>query len=173
MAESIHRQPGEEVRRSLSASAPPPPPPTFYDWGSPHPPPPTLPRQRTLRSTPTLPPPFPPATEAKQPDVYPPLTRKLIPLSSELAREKMWSRIYITPLLQAEEDRDQARRYFADQAREKELFGSTSRPYNSDRYESLRFLPAGYISGGGAGEDCCCALGGKMKMENEWVLLIR
>ncbi|KAF7510834.1 hypothetical protein GJ744_005934 [Endocarpon pusillum] len=53
---------------------------------------------------------------------------------NELGREKMWSRIYITPLLQAEEDRDQARRYFADQAREKELLGSTSRPYNSDRF---------------------------------------
>ena len=53
---------------------------------------------------------------------------------NELAREKMWSRIYLTPLLQAEEDRDQARRYFADQAREKELLGTTSSAYNSDRY---------------------------------------
>jgi hypothetical protein len=61
-------------------------------------------------------------------------------LSSELAREKMWSRIYITPLLQAEEDRDQVRRYYADQAREKELFGSVSSPYNSDRYGSLSGL---------------------------------
>lgn len=46
----------------------------------------------------------------------------------------MWARIYLTPLLQAEEDRDQVRRYYADQAREKMLFGSTSSPYNSDRY---------------------------------------
>lgn len=61
----------------------------------------------------------------------------MLVLSSELAREKMWSRIYITPLLQAEEDRDQVRRYYADQAREKELFGSVSSPYNSDRYGFL------------------------------------
>lgn len=46
----------------------------------------------------------------------------------------MWSRIYLTPLLQAEEDRDQARRYFADQAREKTLLGTQSSAYNSDRY---------------------------------------
>lgn len=53
---------------------------------------------------------------------------------SELAREKMWSRIHLIPLLQAEEDRDQVRRYFADQAREKELLGTQTSPYNSDRY---------------------------------------
>jgi len=53
---------------------------------------------------------------------------------NELAREKMWSRIYLTPLLQAEEDRDQARRHFADLAREKELLGSTTSAYNSDRF---------------------------------------
>lgn len=52
----------------------------------------------------------------------------------ELAREKMWSRIYLTPLLQAEEDRDQVRRWHADQAREKELLGSQSGFMNSDRY---------------------------------------
>jgi hypothetical protein len=46
----------------------------------------------------------------------------------------MWSRIYLTPLLQAEEDRDQVRRWYADQAREKELLGSNSSAYNSDRY---------------------------------------
>ncbi|KAH0845650.1 hypothetical protein FOPE_12217 [Fonsecaea pedrosoi] len=52
----------------------------------------------------------------------------------EMAREKMWSRIHLTPLLQAEEDRDQVRRYYADLAREKELLGSQSGAYNSDRY---------------------------------------
>ena len=52
----------------------------------------------------------------------------------ELGREKMWSRIHITPLLQAEEDRDQVRRHYADLAREKELLGTQSSPYNSDRY---------------------------------------
>ena len=55
----------------------------------------------------------------------------------ELSREKMWSRIHITPLLQAEEDRDQVRRYYADLAREQELLGSQSKPYNSDRYVGL------------------------------------
>ena len=55
-------------------------------------------------------------------------------MNSELAREKMWGRIHIMPLLQAEEDRDQARRYFADKAREKELLGTDAKIYNSDRY---------------------------------------
>ncbi|KAF2650743.1 NADH dehydrogenase-like protein 1 alpha subcomplex subunit 13 [Lophiostoma macrostomum CBS 122681] len=54
--------------------------------------------------------------------------------SNELAREKMWARIHLIPALQAEEDRDQVRRYFADQAREKELLGSNTRVYNSDRF---------------------------------------
>lgn len=53
---------------------------------------------------------------------------------SELAREKMWSRLHITPLLQAEEDRDQVRRHYADKAREKELLGTDAKIYNSDRY---------------------------------------
>jgi len=53
---------------------------------------------------------------------------------SELAREKMWARIHLIPALQAEEDRDQVRRYLADKAREKELLGSETRVYNSDRY---------------------------------------
>lgn len=52
----------------------------------------------------------------------------------ELAREKMWSRIHLTPLLQAEEDRDQVRRWYADQAREKELLGTQSSPIIADRY---------------------------------------
>ncbi|KAJ5555162.1 hypothetical protein N7535_007604 [Penicillium sp. DV-2018c] len=53
---------------------------------------------------------------------------------SELAREKMWSRLHLTPLLQAEEDRDQVRRYYADKAREKELLGTDAKIYNSDRF---------------------------------------
>lgn len=52
---------------------------------------------------------------------------------SELAREKMWSRIHLIPLLQAEEDRDQVRRHLATQAREKELLGAETKVYNSDR----------------------------------------
>ena len=53
---------------------------------------------------------------------------------SELAREKMWARIHLIPALQAEEDRDQVRRHLADKAREKELLGTETRVYNSDRY---------------------------------------
>lgn len=53
---------------------------------------------------------------------------------SELAREKIWSRLHLTPLLQAEEDRDQVRRHYADKAREKELLGTDAKVYNSDRY---------------------------------------
>ncbi|KAG9249610.1 GRIM-19 [Emericellopsis atlantica] len=53
---------------------------------------------------------------------------------NELRREKVWSRIYLTPLLQAEEDRDQVRRYWADQAREKELLGENSKVYSTDRF---------------------------------------
>ncbi|EHY58530.1 hypothetical protein HRR83_007096 [Exophiala dermatitidis] len=52
----------------------------------------------------------------------------------EMAREKMWARIHLIPLLQAEEDRDQVRRYYADLAREKELLGSQSGAYNSNRF---------------------------------------
>jgi hypothetical protein len=54
--------------------------------------------------------------------------------NSELAREKMWGRIYLIPALQAEEDRDLVRRMLADRAREKELLGTETSPYNSDRY---------------------------------------
>lgn len=53
---------------------------------------------------------------------------------SELAREKTWARIHLIPVLQAEEDRDQVRRYLADKAREKELLGSETKVYHSDRY---------------------------------------
>ncbi|PKS12327.1 hypothetical protein jhhlp_001627 [Lomentospora prolificans] len=53
---------------------------------------------------------------------------------SEYAREKMWARIHLLPVLQAEEDRDQVRRYLADQAREKELLGENMSVYNTDRF---------------------------------------
>lgn len=46
----------------------------------------------------------------------------------------MWSRIYLIPLLQAEEDRDQVRRYWADKERERVLLGTDTKVYNSDRY---------------------------------------
>lgn len=53
----------------------------------------------------------------------------------------MWGRLYLTPLLQAEEDRDQVRRYYADKAREKELLGAEHKVYNSDRYVLLTETP--------------------------------
>ncbi|KAJ9144706.1 hypothetical protein NKR23_g5786 [Pleurostoma richardsiae] len=54
---------------------------------------------------------------------------------NELAREKMWSRIHLIPLLQAEEDRDQVRRHLADEARARELLGDNAfKAYNSDRF---------------------------------------
>lgn len=58
---------------------------------------------------------------------------------SELAREKIWGRLHILPMLQAEEDRDQVRRHFADKAREKELLGTDSKVYNTERYVPFRF----------------------------------
>ena len=45
----------------------------------------------------------------------------------------MWARIHLIPALQAEEDRDQVRRYLADKAREKVLLGTETRVYHSDR----------------------------------------
>ncbi len=53
--------------------------------------------------------------------------------NSELAREKMWSRIHLIPMLQAEEDRDLVRRTWADKARERELMGGETKVYHSDR----------------------------------------
>ena len=46
----------------------------------------------------------------------------------------MWARINLIPLLQAEEDRDQVRRYMADQKREKDLLGENTKVYNNNRY---------------------------------------
>ncbi|KAG8156485.1 hypothetical protein KVR01_013589 [Diaporthe batatas] len=58
----------------------------------------------------------------------------------ELAREKMWARIHLIPALQAEEDRDQVRRYLADQQRERQLMGGeTLKVYNSDRFVKPTF----------------------------------
>ncbi|MCJ1249546.1 hypothetical protein MMC30_006772 [Trapelia coarctata] len=61
---------------------------------------------------------------------------------NELAREKMWSRIYLIPLLQAEEDRDLVRKHYADLAREKELMGKETSAYNSDRFVRPTFAVA-------------------------------
>lgn len=53
---------------------------------------------------------------------------------NELAREKMWMRIHLTPMLQAEEDRDQVRRWYANQEREKDLLGAAGSVYYTDRF---------------------------------------
>ncbi|KAL4810137.1 GRIM-19 [Aspergillus unguis] len=60
---------------------------------------------------------------------------------NELAREKIWGRLHILPLLQAEEDRDQVRRHIADKAREGQLTGSMTKVYNSDRFVRPTFAP--------------------------------
>jgi hypothetical protein len=48
-------------------------------------------------------------------------------------------------MLTAEEDRDLVRRHWADQAREKELMGSTTGAYNSDRYVNMETPKQTYI----------------------------
>ncbi|KAI9823509.1 MAG: hypothetical protein M1826_007721 [Phylliscum demangeonii] len=53
---------------------------------------------------------------------------------NELARERHWARIHLVPLLQAEEDRDQVRRHYADLGRERALLGTETRAYHSDRF---------------------------------------
>ncbi|RAL10805.1 putative NADH-ubiquinone oxidoreductase subunit GRIM-19 [Aspergillus homomorphus CBS 101889] len=62
----------------------------------------------------------------------------------EIGREKMWARLHILPLLQAEEDRDQVRRYYADKAREQSLLGAEIKVYNSDRFvrPTFAYTPA-------------------------------
>jgi hypothetical protein len=74
------------------------------------------------------------STDLRGENICPERVRTVLTDDSELAREKMWARIHLIPALQAEEDRDQVRRYLADKAREKELLGSETRVYNSDRY---------------------------------------
>lgn len=79
---------------------------------------------------------------------------------SELAREKIWSRIHLIPLLEAEEDRDQVRRYYAEKARERDLLGRETKVYNSDRYvfadsflfHSMDRPDSTYPGGGGRSE---------------------
>ena len=65
----------------------------------------------------------------------------IVTFRSELVRERMWGRIHLIPVLQAEEDRDQVRRQLADKAREKELLGTETRVYHSDRYASWNYCP--------------------------------
>lgn len=85
----------------------------------------------------------------RPPPPSPSQTQKLttLPKNSELAREKMWGRVHLIPLLQAEEDRDLVRRHLADQAREKALTGENFKVYNSDRYVRPTFaVTPGYTT---------------------------
>jgi hypothetical protein len=65
---------------------------------------------------------------------------------SELSREKMWARIHLIPLLQAEEDRDQVRRYYADKAREKDLLGAETKVYHGERFVRPTFTMTPEVS---------------------------
>ena len=64
----------------------------------------------------------------------------------ELQRERLWSRIYLTPLLQAESDRDNYRRRVAGRAREAEIMKDVkdwdvnATPYNSRYVEPTYVL---------------------------------
>ena len=58
----------------------------------------------------------------------------------------MWSRIHLIPMLQAEEDRDLVRRTWADKARERELLGSETRVYHSDRCVIWRIFSLAFSS---------------------------
>ena len=57
----------------------------------------------------------------------------------ELAREKIWARIHLLPVLQAESDRDSVRRVWAAEKREEMLMSEVKgwrlgSVYNSDRF---------------------------------------
>ena len=79
-----------------------------------------------------------------------------------MAREKLWTRIHLTPVLQAEADRDDVRRALAADARERELmkdvkgweFGSV---YTADRYVCPR-RASGCTGGGLMGVGSCVLL---------------
>lgn len=97
------------------------------------------------------------------------LTRFCFLPSSELAREKMWSRIHLIPMLQAEEDRDLVRRTWADKARERELMGSETRVYHSDRCVSGECPPSfSYLGGEGKGGELD-AFGSNSCDEDSWM----
>jgi len=62
----------------------------------------------------------------------------------ELAREKVWARLHLIPLLEAENDRDLVRRQIAEAEREKALMGDVKgwkmgSVYNSDKVIRPRY----------------------------------
>lgn len=52
----------------------------------------------------------------------------------ELSREKQWARFHLEPLLTAEADRQQARRYFAEKARQ-DLVAESMSPERRAKFE--------------------------------------
>jgi len=62
----------------------------------------------------------------------------------ELARERMWARFHLTPMLQAEKDRDDYRRLAAMQQREDKVTEGIpnfpKKDYNSNRFVFPEFL---------------------------------
>ena len=80
----------------------------------------------------------------KQPPSIPTLGHPLT--SRELEREKVWSRIHLIPMLQAEADRDTYRREVAAKEREAEIMKDVKgwkvgeSVYNSDRYAPKSFV---------------------------------
>ncbi|KAH3672433.1 hypothetical protein WICMUC_004269 [Wickerhamomyces mucosus] len=60
----------------------------------------------------------------------------------ELQREKIWSRIYLQPLLIAEDDRDNVRRYYNDLKRSKEIAGdeiTDLKVYNDGKFRTPHY----------------------------------
>ncbi|KAF8476049.1 GRIM-19 [Kalaharituber pfeilii] len=70
---------------------------------------------------------------------------KAIRDQQELAREKQWSRIYLVPLLQAEQDRDLVRRHLANEEREKFLMKDVKGWEFGSVYHSDRFIKPTYV----------------------------
>ncbi|KAI5806214.1 GRIM-19 protein-domain-containing protein [Geopyxis carbonaria] len=62
----------------------------------------------------------------------------------EMAREKIWTRIHLTPMLQAEADRDDVRRAWANEARERELMKDVKGWEGGSVYHSNRFIRPTY-----------------------------
>lgn len=52
----------------------------------------------------------------------------------ELSRERQWARFYLEPLLVAEEDRNQARRYLSEKARQ-DLVRESMSPENKAKFD--------------------------------------
>ncbi|WFD05675.1 hypothetical protein MVES1_001007 [Malassezia vespertilionis] len=66
--------------------------------------------------------------------------------NSELARERAWSRIYLTPFLLAEADRDSFRREHAANLREEQVMKGVP-GWEADKrvYNTKRYTPSNYV----------------------------